>query len=310
MEWVQAHHNDPGNARADELVGQASELPPPPLANAVSIAWMRQTVSEQYTAAANIELREKGPHTITLPPLKKSALDKGPNSESRAVAQPRSTHWLSGVYLKRIKKRSHDGCWLSELVHNSQDSPRMTWTHVLLRCVAFEEFRLETWTDPLAGEFTRPSSNGQLFGNPRWEKHLLKFLPHTNIRKKSWLRWVHTYVPNTTNAKNSTFGLCIQSSSSIWLTYSKFYPFWEPHPTSLTLHPYECSNNIVYQYVRNFNTTPTLLANSNSTLIPIHISDDMNHLIHITIAQLPTDRIPICCPLVNSLFRIQFGSVF
>jgi ribonuclease HI len=38
-----------------------------------------------------------------------------------------------------------------------------------------------TWTDPLTGEFTRPSSIGQLLGNPRWEKRLLKFLQRTKI---------------------------------------------------------------------------------------------------------------------------------
>jgi hypothetical protein len=134
-----------------------------------------------YTATANIELRATGKHTITPPPPKKSALDKGPNSEARAVAQLRTNHWLSGVYLKRIKKRSHDGCWFCEPSHNSQDTPRMTRTHVLLRCVAFEEFRRETWTNPLTGEFTRPSSIGQLLGNPRWEKRLLKFLQRTKI---------------------------------------------------------------------------------------------------------------------------------
>jgi hypothetical protein len=181
IDWVQGHNNDPGNDRADELAGQAAELPPPRLANAVSIAWMRQTVSDQYTATANIELRETGKPTITPPPPKKSALDKGPNSEARAVAQLRTNHWLSGVYLKRIKKRSHDGCWFCEPSHNSQDTPRMTRTHVLLRCVAFEEFRRETWTDPLTGEFTRPSSIGQFLGNPRWEQRLLKFLPRTKI---------------------------------------------------------------------------------------------------------------------------------
>jgi hypothetical protein len=57
----------------------------------------------------------------------------------------------------------------------------MTRTHVLLRCVAFEEFRRETWTDPLTGEFTRPLSIGQLLGNPRWEKRLLKFLQRPKI---------------------------------------------------------------------------------------------------------------------------------
>jgi hypothetical protein len=56
---------------------------------------MRKPVSEQYTAAANIELSEKGKHTITPPPPKKSALDKGPNSEARAVAQLRKNDWVS-----------------------------------------------------------------------------------------------------------------------------------------------------------------------------------------------------------------------
>jgi hypothetical protein len=59
----EAHNNNPGNDRADELAGEAVELPPPRLANAVSIAWMRKTVSE-YTASANIEYREKGKHTV------------------------------------------------------------------------------------------------------------------------------------------------------------------------------------------------------------------------------------------------------
>jgi hypothetical protein len=34
---------------------------------------------------------------------------------------------------------------------------------------------------PLTDEFTRPSSIGQLLGNPRWEKRLLKFLQRTKI---------------------------------------------------------------------------------------------------------------------------------
>jgi hypothetical protein len=55
----------------------------------------------------------------------------------------------------------------------------MIRTHGLLRCVAFEEFGRETWTDPLTCEFTRPSSIGQLLGNPRWEKRLLHFLQRT-----------------------------------------------------------------------------------------------------------------------------------
>jgi hypothetical protein len=57
----------------------------------------------------------------------------------------------------------------------------MTRTHARLRCGAFDEIRHETSTDPLTGEFTGPSSIGQLLGNPRWEKRLLKFLQRTKI---------------------------------------------------------------------------------------------------------------------------------
>jgi hypothetical protein len=74
-------------------------------------------------------------------------------------------------------------CWFFEPSDNSQDTPRMTRTHVLLRCVAFEEIRHERGTDPLTGEFTRPLFIGQLLGNARWEQRLLTFLERTNIRR-------------------------------------------------------------------------------------------------------------------------------
>jgi hypothetical protein len=53
---------------------------------------------------------------------------------------------------------------------------------------------------------------------------------------------------------------------NFWVTLAKFNPCLQPHLDSLTLHPYECPNYTVCQYVRNFNTTPTLFANSKSTL--------------------------------------------
>jgi hypothetical protein len=84
---IPGHRNDSGNGRADELGVQAGQLPPRRLANPVSIAWMRKTVSKQYTAAANIELREKGKPTITPAPSKKSALDTGPSWETRLESQ-------------------------------------------------------------------------------------------------------------------------------------------------------------------------------------------------------------------------------
>jgi hypothetical protein len=97
IDWVQGHNNDPGNNRADELAGQAAELPPPRLANAVSIAWMRKTVPEQYTAAANIELRETGKHTITSSPPKTTALDKGPNWEATCTTATDQSLAILGI---------------------------------------------------------------------------------------------------------------------------------------------------------------------------------------------------------------------
>jgi hypothetical protein len=79
---VPGHNNDAGGDRADELAGQAAQLPPPRMANPVSIARMRKTVSEQHTAAANIELRAKGKHTIVRPPPK-IPVYKGRNWEAR-----------------------------------------------------------------------------------------------------------------------------------------------------------------------------------------------------------------------------------
>jgi hypothetical protein len=76
---------------------------------------MRQTVSEQHTAAANIELREKGKHTIAPPPPKKSVLDKRQNWEARLAAQLRTNHWLSGVYLC---DNPMSRIYLFNLIHN------------------------------------------------------------------------------------------------------------------------------------------------------------------------------------------------
>jgi hypothetical protein len=61
--------------------------------------------------------------------------------------------------------------------------PKMTRTHVLLRCSAFEDACREAWKDPTTGAFTRPRSIGALLGNPRWEIPLLSFVETTNIGK-------------------------------------------------------------------------------------------------------------------------------
>jgi hypothetical protein len=142
---------------------------------------MNQKVSQSYSEAATLELRDRGKHTIIPPPPKKSAIDKARNREARISSQLRINHWLSGVYLKRISKRAHAGCWFCEDRYDTVQPPTITRTHVLLRCPAFEDVRGEVWKDPTTGAFTRPRSIGALLGNPRWDKRLLKFLAKTTI---------------------------------------------------------------------------------------------------------------------------------
>jgi hypothetical protein len=102
-------------------------------------------MTEQYTAAAKIELGEKGTQTITPPPPKKIALDKGPNLEAILPSQARTNHWLSGVYLKRIRKRTNAGCWFCDDMYLGDEPglPKTTRTHVLLRYPALEDARRE-----------------------------------------------------------------------------------------------------------------------------------------------------------------------
>jgi hypothetical protein len=153
-------------------------------------ARLAEPVSEQYTAAANVELREKGKHTLTPPPPKKSALDKAPNREARLTSQLRTKHWLSGVYLKRILKHSHAGCCFYDLYLGKEPGPpKITRTHDLLRCPALEDARREAWIDTKTGAFTRQSSSGALLGNPRWGERLLKFLAISGVGKigPAWL---------------------------------------------------------------------------------------------------------------------------
>jgi hypothetical protein len=110
-------------------------------------------------------------------------MDKARNSEARISSQLRTNHWLSGVYLKRIGKRAHAGCWFCEDRYDNVQPPTMTRTNVLLRCPAFEDVRRDVWKDPTTGAFTWPRSIGALLGTPRWQQRLLKFLEKTTIRK-------------------------------------------------------------------------------------------------------------------------------
>jgi hypothetical protein len=185
ISWIKGHNGNTGNDRADALAGRAAEDIPHSTSSShqVSIAWMNQKVSESYSEAATLELRDRGKHTIIPPPPKKSAMDKARNREARISSQLRTNHWLSGVYLKRIGKRAHAGCWFCDDRYDNIQPPTMTRTHVLLRCPTFEALRREVWKDPTTGAFTRLRSIGTLLGNPRWEKRLLKFLEKTTIGK-------------------------------------------------------------------------------------------------------------------------------
>jgi ribonuclease HI len=109
ISWIKGHNGNTGNDRADALAGRAAEdiQHSTSSSHQVSIAWMNQKVSESYSEAATLELRDRGKHTIIPPPPKKSAMDKARNREARISSQLRTNHWLSGVYLMRISKRAH-----------------------------------------------------------------------------------------------------------------------------------------------------------------------------------------------------------
>jgi hypothetical protein len=110
IDWIKGHSDNKGNDRAEYLAGQAAESQGPSGQHRVSIAWMREKISNSYTMTANIELQSRGNLTIIPLPPKKSALDKARNREAGIASQLRTNHGLSGVYLKRIGKRDSAGC--------------------------------------------------------------------------------------------------------------------------------------------------------------------------------------------------------
>jgi hypothetical protein len=106
------------------------------------------------------------------PPPKKSCLDKARNSLARTVAQIRSGHWRSAVYLKRIKKRTTDHCWFCH-----KKERKMTRSHVLLHCTRREPGGCKT---PSVGK----RSIRVLLANPRWESRLLHFLELSGVGRR------------------------------------------------------------------------------------------------------------------------------
>jgi ribonuclease HI len=113
---IKGHNGNTGNDRSDALAGRGAEdiHHSTSCSHQVSVAWMNQKISELYSEAATLELGDRGKHTSIPPPPKESTMDQARNREARISSQLRTNHWLSGVYLMRIGKRAHAGCWFCE----------------------------------------------------------------------------------------------------------------------------------------------------------------------------------------------------
>jgi hypothetical protein len=97
------------------------------------------------------------------------------HSIARVAAQIRTGHWRSAVYLKRIRKRDTDWCWLCEGRDKGQH--RMSRAHVLLNCRNHRVVaaRVEAW------EGKSPGSVRRLLADPRWEKRFVRFLELSGV---------------------------------------------------------------------------------------------------------------------------------
>jgi hypothetical protein len=116
-----------------------------------------------------------GTEEIPPPPPKKSMLDRARNSIARVAAQIRTGHWRSAVYLKRIRKRESDRCWLCE--RTDRTPHRMSRAHVLLNCrnPRVAAARAEAW------EGKSPGSARRLLADPRWERRFVHFLELSGV---------------------------------------------------------------------------------------------------------------------------------
>jgi ribonuclease HI len=128
--WVKGHAGTPGNKRADVLAGRAAEKIG--THTTMSLSHIKLRISERYRKAKDAwhaDPAHHGTEEIPPPPPKKSMLDRARNSIARVAAQIRTGHWRSAVYLKRIRKRESDQCWLCEGVDRTPH--RMSRAHVL-----------------------------------------------------------------------------------------------------------------------------------------------------------------------------------
>jgi ribonuclease HI len=141
--WVKGHQGTPGNEKADVLAGQAAGKTG--YSKTMTIAHLKLRISEKFRAKKEEWHKSPGHHgteEIPPPPPKKSCLGGMRNALACTVAQIRTGHWRSAVYLKRIRKMAEDNCWFC------QSSARMTRSHVL--CIPPYSHRQKSPTSSLA----------------------------------------------------------------------------------------------------------------------------------------------------------------
>jgi ribonuclease HI len=170
--WVKGHQGTPSNERADVLAGKVAEKIG--YSKYMSIAHPRLRISEKFRNAKDKwheTPAHHGTEEIPPPPPKKACLDNMRNALAHTVAQIRTGHWRSAIYLKRIRKMAENKCWFC------QSSTRMTRSHVLLHCpnAKLRAARTEAW------EGKTPGGVRVLLANPRWERRLVKFLELSGV---------------------------------------------------------------------------------------------------------------------------------
>jgi ribonuclease HI len=176
LTWVKGHAGTPGNERADELAGKAAEKTG--TQDTMSLSYIKLRISERFNKAKeewHAQPAHHGTEEIPPPPPKKSILDRARNLIARVAAQIRTGHWRSAVYLKRIRKRESDRCWLCE--ETDRTPHRMSRAHVLLNCrnPRVAAARAEAW------EGKSPGSVRRLLADPRWERRFVHFLELSGV---------------------------------------------------------------------------------------------------------------------------------